>query len=100
MITLRFRFKTKKFEELYTKQKNAHKYAEGVVEAFFEAMAIIRAAKDERDLRAFKSLRLEKLSGKRKDEYSLRLNQQWRLIIKFEEDEGKTVLIIGIEDYH
>lgn len=98
---MRFRFKTKKIEELYTKQKNAHKYAEGVVDAFFEVMGVIRAAKDERDLRALKGLRLEKLSGKRKDESSLRLNQQWRLIIKFEEDDkGKAVLIIGIEDYH
>lgn len=52
---------------------------------------------------ALKGLRFEKLKGKRgkQGQYSLRLNQQWRLIVSLEEDEeGKYILIIDIEDYH
>ena len=70
---------------------------------FFEVMAIIEAAENEQDLYALKSLRFEKLEGKRaKDnQRSLRLNKQWRLIIKIEKDtEDKYIVVIDIEDYH
>ena len=85
---MRFYFQTKKLEALYTEEKNAHKYP-GVVDDFFEVMAIIDAAVDERDLYAQKGLRFEKLQGKRGKEgqRSLRLNAQWRLIVTLAEDE-------------
>jgi len=53
---VRFRFKTRRLELLYTQRKGAHKYPAGVVAAFFEVMAIIESASDQRELRAFKSL--------------------------------------------
>ncbi|MDB9462382.1 type II toxin-antitoxin system RelE/ParE family toxin [Dolichospermum circinale CS-537/03] len=100
--SVRFYFQTKKLEALYTEEKNAHKYP-GVVDDFFEVMAIIDAAVDERDLYAQKGLRFEKLQGKRGKEgqRSLRLNAQWRLIVTLAEDEqGNYLTIIDIEDYH
>lgn len=99
---LRFEFKKKKLEALYTEEKDAHKYP-GVVDDFFEVMQIIDAAPDERELYAQKGLRFEKLSGTRgkQGERSLRLNDQWRLIVILQkDDEGKSLLIIDIEDYH
>lgn len=99
---MRFEFKKKKIKLLYTEEKDAHKYP-GVVDDFFEVMAIITAAENEQDLYANKGLRFEKLSGKRgkKNQRSLRLNKQWRLIVILEKDEsGKYVLIVDIEDYH
>jgi toxin HigB-1 len=99
---VKFKFKKKKIELLYTEEKDAHKYP-GVVDDFFEVMTIIAAAESERDLYANKGLRYEKLSGKRgkKNQRSLRLNKQWRLIVIPEQDEeGKYILIIDIEDYH
>jgi toxin HigB-1 len=96
---LRFKFKKKKIEALYTSEKNAHKYPD-VVDDFFDAMSFINAAKDKRDLYALKGFHFEKLKG-RKGERSLRLNQQWRLIVSSQEDEkGSYLLIIDIEDYH
>ncbi|MBI1920954.1 MAG: type II toxin-antitoxin system RelE/ParE family toxin [Geobacter sp.] len=98
---MRFRFKKKKLEDLYSAEKGAHKYPAEVIEAFFEAMSVIAAAHDERDLYALKGFHFEKLSGGRKGEHSLRLNKQFRLIVTFEKDsEGKLVLVIDIEDYH
>ena len=99
---MRFRFKTKKLETLYTEEKNAHKYP-NVIDDFFEVMAIIDAALDERDLYANKGLHFEKLAGQRgkQGQRSLRLNQQWRLIVTLEKDkDGSLLLIIDIEDYH
>lgn len=100
---MRFTFKKKKIEKLYTEGKNARKYPENVVDNFFEIMAIVAAIENEAQLYDFKGLRFEKLSGKRgsREERSLRLNEQYRLIVVLEKDkEGKYLLIVDIEDYH
>lgn len=58
---------------------------------------------DERTLYASRSLHFEKLKGPRREERSVRLNDQWRLILCLEETagtKGKTVVILGVEDYH
>ena len=49
------------------------------------------------DLKIPPSNRLEKLSGIRKDFYSTRINDQWRIIFKWENNQAKEVEII---DYH
>jgi len=75
-------------------------YQPGVVKAFRKRMQQIRAALDERDFKQ-KSLRFEKLKGNRAHQYSMRLNDQWRLILEFEgRGRDKIVVVVGIEDYH
>jgi proteic killer suppression protein len=49
------------------------------------------------DLRIPPSNRLEKLSGKLKDSYSIRINDQWRIIFKWNAGNASAVEII---DYH
>jgi toxin HigB-1 len=64
-------------------------------------MQVIRAALDERDFYALKSLRYEKLKGRRGHQHSMRLNDQFRLIVEYEgTGPDKTVVVVGIEDYH
>ncbi len=45
-----------------------------LVKAFFRVMQILIDASDERVLRGFNSLRMEKLTADRDDKYSVRLN--------------------------
>ena len=48
-----------------------------------------------------KSLHYEKLKGDLAGQRSMRLNDQWRLILRLEEDDtGKLVVIVSIADYH
>jgi len=49
------------------------------------------------DLRIPPSNRLEKLSGKLSEFYSIRINDQWRIIFKWENNHALEVEII---DYH
>lgn len=49
------------------------------------------------DLRIPPSNRLEKLAGKLKDFYSIRINDQWRIILKWNAGNASEVEII---DYH
>ena len=50
---------------------------------------------------AWRSLHTEKLKGNRQDQYSIRLNDQWRLIFTLDgEGNKKTFVVVAIEDYH
>ncbi len=100
---MRFIFASKKLQQLYVAGTGAARYPPEVVDAFFDKMAVIRAARDENDLRVLKSLHFEKLQGERgiHGERSIRLNRQFRLILRLETDEhGKLICILDIEDYH
>lgn len=71
------------------------------VKAFRKRMQQIRAAADERDFYALKSLHFEKLAGARQHQHSTRLNDQYRLIIEFEgHGSHKALRVVGIEDCH
>lgn len=72
-----------------------------LVKAFRKRMQFIRSALDERALYAMKSLHYEKLKGDRTGQRSIRLNDQWRLILRAAEDDaGKRIVILSITDYH
>jgi len=74
---------------------------EDLTRAYRKVVGFISSAADERDLVAMRSLHFEKLKGKRAGQYSLRLNQQWRLIIRLiENEEGKIVVVVEVVDYH
>jgi proteic killer suppression protein len=76
-------------------------YSESIARAFRKRMGFIRAAANETDFYAMKSLHYEKLKGKRSGERSMRLNDQFRLILRIEKDkQGNTVVVVDIEDYH
>jgi proteic killer suppression protein len=72
-----------------------------LVKAFRKKMQAIIAATDERDLYQMRSLHFERLKGKRDGQHSLRLNDQWRLIVELRgEGRGKRVGVVEIVDYH
>ena len=97
---MRFFFKRARDRELYTREKGAEKYAPGVVDAFFEVMSMIAGEPDERGFYVRKSLNFKKLKGDKRGRRSLRLNDQYRLIVSLERDrEGKYLLIHEIQKH-
>lgn len=76
-------------------------FSNEIVKGFRKLMQIIRAAPDERDFYALKSLHFEKLEGDRSHERSMRINKQWRLILELTGTApNKRALVKAIEDYH
>ena len=76
-------------------------FERAVVRGYRKLMRAIRAAVDERDFYALKSLHFEKLEGARAHERSMRINKQWRLILELTGSApSKRVLVKKIEDYH
>lgn len=99
---MRYRFEDSKLEKLFKFDgPHAYDYAEGIVKKFRQRVVSIENAKDERDLFAFRSFRFKKLAGDRSHQYSIRLNDQWRLIVELDKAGECTVVgIVSIEDYH
>ena len=76
-------------------------YDPGVVKAFRKRMQLVRAAIDERAFIPMKSLHYEKLKGDLEGYNSMRLNDQWRLLLKLvRKPDGKLAVIVAIVDYH
>ena len=76
-------------------------FERAIVKAYRMRLQLIRAAQDERAFYNMKSLHYEKLKGNLDGMSSMRLNKQWRLILKLrKEDSGKLVVVISISDYH
>lgn len=94
-------FKNQSLDRLETDASFNAGFGDVVVKAYRRAMQHIRAAADERTLFARRSFRFEKLKGDRAGQHSMRLNDQWRLIVEMQgEGRDKKIEIIEIVDYH
>lgn len=60
-------------------------------------LRMLNNAKNLLDLRIPPNNRLEALKGKRNGEYSIRINDQWRICFRF---ENTRFFDVKIEDYH
>jgi len=60
-------------------------------------LRMISNSVDIKDLRIPPANRLEKLTGDLKDHYSIRINDQWRIVFKWSEGHAFEVQIV---DYH
>lgn len=60
-------------------------------------LRMINNSQDVSDLRIPPSNRLEKLKGRAKNFYSIRINDQWRIVFKWESSHAHDVEIM---DYH
>lgn len=94
-------FKHHIYDRLEVEAKFTADFPIEVVRAYRKRIAFIRAAIDEREFYAMKSLHFEKLKGDRDGQYSIKLNKQWRLILEFKKKQNsKNVVVVSIEDYH
>lgn len=60
-------------------------------------LMLLDAAEKEADLESPPGNRFKRLEGKRKDEFSIRINDQWRICFRFKNGDATDV---SIEDYH
>src|ERR671927_17286 len=98
---MEIRFADPDLERLYTDATYSGRWGGVLVSAYRNKIGVIESAVDERDFYGLRSLRFEKLKGKRSHQHSIRINDQWRLVIEFEgRGSDKVVAIVSIDDYH
>lgn len=88
-------------ERLETDQDFNNGLGQPLVRAFRKVLNLLRQVSSTDELRNWRGLRLEKLKGDREGQYSVRLNDQWRLIFEIEQTEnGERLVVKEIVDYH
>ncbi|MGE0752313.1 MAG: type II toxin-antitoxin system RelE/ParE family toxin [Variibacter sp.] len=88
-------------ERLGSDPQDAGGFPPGVAKAYRRRLWFIAQATKVSDLYALHGARFEKLKGDRAGQYSMRLNDRWRLILELVGPESEeTVRVITIEDYH
>ena len=75
----------------------ARRFPADVVRAAHRKLTMLESAKELKDLRIPPGNRLEELRGALRDFSSIRVNDQWRLIFRWEEDGAHEVRLV---DYH
>jgi proteic killer suppression protein len=71
-----------------------------VIKSYRKKVQLISAAPNERDLYALRGLRMEKLKGDRLGQTSMRLNDQFRLILTFKTEGDRVAVLLEVVDYH
>ena len=102
-------FKKKVLEAIYKNGKETGKpiYGTEVIRSFIKKIAILWSVSNSAELAMFRSLRLEALKKeeKYKGMHSIRVNDQYRIILKIVKDKNGTEIVEVIEihdltDYH
>jgi proteic killer suppression protein len=89
-------FRDKETERLFNRERKV-KLARSTRRAALRKLLLLNAAESPEDLRAPPGNRLEKLTGDREGQYSIRINDQWRVCFRWEDGDAHDVEIV---DYH
>ena len=85
-------FKCKETEKIWN-QEYSKKFSEDIQRVALRKLFMIQRAKELKDLMAPPANRLEKLKGDRKDQYSIRINDQYRICFQWEDSNSYNVEI-------
>lgn len=89
-------FASKETEKLFSREIS-RKLPLGIQQIARRKLEILDATEALQDLRIPTSNNLEKLSGNRKGQYSIRINKQWRICFEWHDGDAYKV---EITDYH
>ncbi len=89
-------FASKETEKVFNRLFS-RKLPQDIQRAARRKLLMMDAAENLNDLRVPPSNRLEKLSGRRRGQYSIRINDQWRICFEWEDGDAYEV---EITDYH
>ncbi len=89
-------FRDKETERLFQRHFS-RRFPPSLHRIAWKKLAILEAAEQLDDLRVPPGNHLEKLSGNREGEYSIRINEQWRLCFRWREGNAYDV---EMTDYH
>ena len=89
-------FRCKHTEKVFLRE-SVSKFSQDICRKALRRLLFIDAAERLSDLREPPGNQLEKLSGKRQGQYSVRINEEWRICFRWEDGDASDVEIV---DYH
>ena len=89
-------FRCKETEKIFLRQRST-RFPTNVYRIALRKLLLLDAAEKIEDLRIPPGNRLEKLTGNRQGQHSIRINDQWRICFRWSEGDAYEV---EIADYH
>lgn len=89
-------FRDKETEKIFNRERS-RKLPHDIQQVALRKLRMLNRSQTIQDLRVPPSNRLEKLSGNREGQYSIRINDQWRICFIWYESDAYNVEIV---DYH
>ena len=89
-------FKDPEAERIFNRERS-RRLPQSIHRTALKKLLVLDAADSLCDLRVPPGNRLEKLSGNRKDQHSIRINDQWRICFRWRSGDAHDV---EIADYH
>ena len=89
-------FRDKETEKIFNRQRS-RKLPSDIQQIALRKLRMLNRSQSLQDLRVPPSNRLEKLSGDRQGQYSIRINNQWRICFIWQD---RDVYNVEIVDYH
>jgi len=89
-------FASKETEKIFKRQRS-RKLPQDIQQIALRKLRMLNRAVTLNDLRVPPANRLEKLSGDREGQHSIRINQQWRICFEWQRGNAYNVEIV---DYH
>lgn len=89
-------FRDKQTARLFRRER-VKRFARALQQSALRKLLVLDAAESLDDLRVPSGSRLEKLGGEREGQYSIRVNEQWRVCFRWSEGNAEDV---EITDYH
>jgi proteic killer suppression protein len=89
-------FKDSETEKIYKRQRS-RKLPPDIQQVALRKLRMLNNSVSINDLRIPPANRLEKLTGNREGQYSIRINSQWRICFEWQESNAYQVEIV---DYH
>lgn len=87
-LTLIASFRDSWLENFYLRDRRHRKIPADLADRLFRKLQILDDAVNQNDLRSPPSNHFESLKGRLKGKYSIRVNDQWRLIFKWDDANG------------
>jgi proteic killer suppression protein len=89
-------FRCKETEKIFHREYS-RKRPENIQKVALRKLRMIHQSRTREDLKVSPANRLEKLSGRKEGQYSIRINDQWRICFEWQENNAFNVEIV---DYH
>ena len=89
-------FKSKEAQKVFNRDRSKKLPGE-IQQVALRKLKMLNRSQNLQDLRVPPSNRLERLKGDRKGQYSIRINDQWRICFRWERGDAFEVEIV---DYH
>lgn len=89
-------FKNKETQKIFERVRS-RKLPSDIQQVALRKLRMLNRAETLQDLRVPPANRLEQLAGNRKGQYSIRINNQWRICFEWKDNDAFSVEIV---DYH